>query len=77
MAIIVADNGPGVPEEDREKVFTPFYSNREEGTGLGLAISSRIVESYGGQILLYERPAGGAQFTALLPMHRETDAQAP
>lgn len=77
MAIVVADDGPGIPEKDREKVFTPFYSNREEGTGLGLAISSRIVESYGGEIMLDASPAGGAKFTVLLPMHRETDAQVP
>ena len=75
MAIIVSDNGPGISEKDREKVFTPFYSNRDEGTGLGLAISSRIVESYGGHIVLDSSPEGGAEFTVLLPMNRETDAQ--
>lgn len=73
MAIIVADDGPGIPESERDKVFTPFYSKKEEGTGLGLAISSRIVESYGGRIQLDSSPEGGAQFTVLLPMNRETD----
>ncbi len=73
MAIVVADNGPGIPESERDKVFTPFYSKREEGTGLGLAISSRIVESYGGQIHIHSSPEGGAEFTVLMPMNRETD----
>ncbi|MCL7489782.1 MAG: ATP-binding protein [Desulfobulbaceae bacterium] len=77
MAITVADDGPGIPENDREIVFTPFYSKREEGTGLGLAISSRIVESYGGRIQLDSRPGGGARFTILLPLKRETDTQVP
>lgn len=77
MAIIVADNGPGIPEQDRKKIFTPFYSNREEGTGLGLAISSRIVESYGGRILLDPSAEGGAEFTVEMPMNRDTDAQVP
>ena len=73
MAIIVADDGPGIAESERDKVFTPFYSNKEEGTGLGLAISSRIVESYGGRIQLDSSPEGGAKFTVLLPLNRETD----
>jgi signal transduction histidine kinase len=73
MAIIVADDGPGIPESERDKVFTPFYSKKEEGTGLGLAISSRIVESYGGRIQLDSSPEGGAKFTVLLPLNQETD----
>lgn len=75
IAIRVKDNGPGIPEKDREKIFTPFYSKREEGTGLGLAISSKIVESHGGKILLDSSPDNGAQFTVLLPMNRETDTR--
>jgi signal transduction histidine kinase len=77
MAIIVADDGPGIPESEREKIFTPFYTKREEGTGLGLAISSRIVESYGGRIHIDSSPEGGAEFTVLLPMNRETDQVNP
>lgn len=74
MTITIADDGPGIPESERQKIFTPFYSKREEGTGLGLAISSRIVESYGGEIMVDSSDAGGAQFTVLLPMNRQTDA---
>ncbi|MCF8057116.1 MAG: hypothetical protein K9K37_10835 [Desulfocapsa sp.] len=66
--ILFMDNGPGVPEEDRKKIFTAFYSTREEGTGLGLAISSRIVESYGGTIRVETPESGtGACFIVSLP----------
>ncbi len=67
LAVNFTDNGPGIPEEERGKIFAPFYSNREDGTGLGLTISSRIIESYGGSIILDETPEGGACFSVLLP----------
>jgi len=68
LQIIFEDNGPGIPELERENIFTPFYSTRKEGTGLGLAISSRIVESYGGTISVGSRKQGrGVVFTVSLP----------
>ncbi len=67
--IIFRDNGPGIPEKYRSKIFTPFFSTRKEGTGLGLAISSRIVESYGGTISVDSPKNGhGAIFTVSLPV---------
>ena len=45
------DTGPGIPPEDREKVFTPFYSTKATGFGLGLAITKKIVDDHGGQSL--------------------------
>lgn len=72
VQIIFSDNGPGVAEADRKKIFTPFYSTRKEGTGLGLAISSRIVESYGGTITVGSPAHGsGAVFTVFLPLISE------
>ncbi|MBU0943524.1 MAG: sensor histidine kinase [Proteobacteria bacterium] len=72
VEIVFSDNGPGVAEADREKIFTPFYSTRKEGTGLGLAISSRIVASYGGTITVKSPEHGsGAVFTVFLPMAYE------
>jgi two-component system, NtrC family, sensor histidine kinase HydH len=66
--ILFTDNGPGVPEEDREKIFTAFYSTRDDGTGLGLAISSRIVESFGGTIRVETPENGiGVRFIVSLP----------
>ncbi len=66
-AVSFGDDGPGVPEDKYEQVFTPFYSGKEGGTGLGLAISAKIVESYGGKIMVSRSPLGGALFTVQLP----------
>ena len=65
--VSVEDNGPGVPEENKEKIFTPFYSSKEGGTGLGLSISRKIIESYGGQITVSPGKKGGSCFTVTLP----------
>lgn len=68
----VADNGPGIPPEDLERVFDKFYRVRPrggpEGTGLGLSICKGIVEAHGGQILARNRPDGGAEFLFTLPL---------
>ncbi|MBW2465711.1 MAG: sensor histidine kinase [Deltaproteobacteria bacterium] len=66
-AVTVKDNGPGIPEEIKDKIFEPFYSSKEGGTGLGLSISKKIVESYGGTLTLSEAETGGAYFTIFLP----------
>lgn len=65
--VLVADNGPGIADADKEKIFTAFYTAKEEGTGLGLLISRKIVESLGGSITVGSRPGGGAVFTVFLP----------
>lgn len=67
----VCDNGPGVAEEDRERIFAPFYTNKEEGTGLGLLISRKIVESCGGTLAVRDRQGGGACFEVRLPAERD------
>ncbi|MDP0929927.1 ATP-binding protein [Paracoccus onubensis] len=64
----VADNGPGVPEELRPRLFTPFTTTRPDGTGLGLALSQRLVERAGGEIALADSYEG-ATFRVVLP-HR-------
>ncbi|MFB6207558.1 MAG: response regulator [Haloglomus sp.] len=58
----VSDDGPGIPEDDREAVFDPGYSTAEDGTGFGLAIVERIVEAHGWQISVTEGHQGGARF---------------
>ncbi len=72
VAIIVTDSGPGIPPEDLTRVFERFYRvdksrARPGGTGLGLAIARHLVELHNGRIWAENRPAGGAQFTVLLP----------
>jgi two-component system nitrogen regulation sensor histidine kinase NtrY len=65
--IIVADNGPGVPEADREKLFMPYYSTKRRGSGLGLAIVRRIVAEHGGSIEVGDNSPHGSRFVIELP----------
>ena len=65
--IMVADNGRGIPPEDREKVFEPFYSTKRKGTGLGLAIVNQIVEGHGGEVKVEGRAEGGTVVIVSLP----------
>lgn len=60
--IEVRDGGPGVPNELRSQIFTPFFTTREKGTGLGLALAREIVADHGGTLTLHDAPEGGACF---------------
>ena len=64
--ISFTDNGPGIPPEILEKIFTPFLTSKTKGTGLGLAIAHKIVEAHGGAIEAKNGPDGGAVFTIRL-----------
>lgn len=64
----VLDDGPGVAEEARRRVFEPFFTTRTRGTGLGLPIVKRTVESHGGTIALHDAPGGGTDVDVRLPM---------
>jgi two-component system sensor histidine kinase PilS (NtrC family) len=64
--LTVKDNGPGIPPNIRDRVFTPFFSTKSDGTGLGLAIVSRIVESLEGKIV-FDTGEWGTKFTILIP----------
>jgi signal transduction histidine kinase len=70
LKVEVSDNGPGIPEEHRKKVFQPFFTTKEigRGTGLGLAIASEVVRKHQGAIAVGSGPKGGAQFTITLPV---------
>lgn len=68
IKISVSDNGPGVPENNREKIFEPFFTSRADGTGLGLAIVLQIVEEHGGSITIESSSSGGACFIVSLPL---------
>ena len=67
ITVSLEDNGSGIPDELKDKIFGPFYSTKEGGTGLGLSISKKIVESYGGTLTLSDAETGGACFTVFLP----------
>jgi len=67
LILEVADRGPGVAEEDRDKIFEPFFTGKTQGTGLGLAVVRRVVELHHGTIAVYPNPGGGAMFRAEIP----------
>ncbi len=66
VEISVMDNGPGVPLDEREQVFEPFFSTKSDGMGLGLALVKRFVDEVGGEVRCDANPHGGARFTILL-----------
>ena len=70
LRIRVADNGPGVPDELRERIFEPFFTTKDvgEGTGLGLSIAYGIVQEHGGRLEVTRSELGGAAFDLFLPM---------
>jgi two-component system sensor histidine kinase KdpD len=77
IAFEVADRGPGVARDDRDRIFEPFVRGADTGgrvgTGLGLAIARQAVELQGGAIRYEPRPGGGSIFTARLPIATEED----
>lgn len=79
IALIVEDNGPGVPPGAVEHIFKPFYTTKQhgQGTGLGLKICSDVVSSHGGHIEVHDRPGGGASFRVLLPRVEDGSGMMP
>jgi nitrogen fixation/metabolism regulation signal transduction histidine kinase len=69
--LTLADEGPGIPPEVRDRMFDPYFTTRREGTGLGLAIVKKIVLQHGGEISAGARPGGGASFAISLPIANE------
>jgi two-component system nitrogen regulation sensor histidine kinase NtrY len=67
VRLVVSDNGPGIPETEREKLFLPYYSTKGRGSGLGLAIVRRIVAEHGGSIDVTDNAPRGTRFTIELP----------
>jgi two-component system nitrogen regulation sensor histidine kinase NtrY len=67
VRVVVADNGPGIPASEREKLFLPYYSTKRRGSGLGLAIVRRIIAEHGGSIDVGDNTPHGTRFTIELP----------
>jgi two-component system, NtrC family, nitrogen regulation sensor histidine kinase NtrY len=67
VRVIVADDGPGIPPGEREKLFLPYYSTKRRGSGLGLAIVRRIIAEHGGNIDVGDNTPTGTRFTIELP----------
>jgi two-component system nitrogen regulation sensor histidine kinase NtrY len=67
VRVVVADDGPGIPPAEREKLFLPYYSTKQRGSGLGLAIVRRIVAEHGGSIDVTGNTPRGTRFAVELP----------
>ena len=68
VAVTVTDNGPGLPEGDRDRLFHPFFTTRADGTGLGLALVQKFVVTHNGHVRAGNGADGGAVFTIHLPL---------
>jgi signal transduction histidine kinase len=71
VRLSVADQGPGIPEEEREAVFARFYQargNSHGGTGVGLAVVRGLIELHGGHVELASQVGVGSVFTVVLPL---------
>jgi signal transduction histidine kinase len=65
--VSVADTGGGIPQEQLNRIFEPFYTTKKKGTGLGLMIVQRIVRDHGGELEVHTEPGAGTTFTLFLP----------
>lgn len=65
--LLISDNGPGIPEDIRDKIFSPYFTTRKEGTGLGLSIVHQIVEEFKAEIEIDSRENQGATFKITFP----------
>jgi signal transduction histidine kinase len=74
MTIVIADTGPGIPEEAQAKIFEPYFTTKKpgEGTGLGLFVTKTLVENMGGRIEVKSRRNKGTIFTVTFAMQKET-----
>jgi len=75
VRIRIADTGPGIPLEKRDRVFEPFVTTKPDGTGLGLAVSAQIVAAHQGRITVESREPHGAEFVVELPLRQQEPAQ--
>jgi signal transduction histidine kinase len=74
LQLVLADTGPGVPENLREEIFNPFVTTKKTGVGLGLSIVSKIVDGHHGIIHVENAPTGGAVFTLFFPLEKAEQA---
>ena len=72
LAILFADEGPGIPDETLNRIWEPFFTLKDKGSGLGLPIVKKIVEGHGGIIEVDNSPEKGVRVTVTLPVERES-----
>jgi signal transduction histidine kinase len=71
VLITITDDGPGIPPEVMDRIFSPFFTTKPQGSGLGLAIVRKIVDAHDGRIDVGERPGGGTIFRVTLPVRNQ------
>lgn len=76
VAVRVSDQGPGIPQEIRERLFDPFFTTRQGGTGLGLAVVQRAIEAHRG-LVFFDSAPGSTRFTVILPRTHAAAAVSP
>ena len=77
IQVTVTDNGPGLPEEGRGKIFEPYVTTKDKGTGLGLAIVKKLVEEHGGEVGIESEVDKGTSVNILLPVEEKGEASSP
>jgi signal transduction histidine kinase len=73
LQVEIADHGHGLPEEDIERIFAPFYTTKQEGMGIGLAICRSIIEFHQGRLWVEPRRDGGTIFRFTVPIEENDD----
>jgi len=68
VTLEVSDSGQGLTTEERDRLFTPYYTTKQHGTGLGLAIVQSVVSDHGGKISVESEPGRGSTFRMELPV---------
>jgi signal transduction histidine kinase len=77
VEVAIRDEGPGIPEEERETIFHPFVTTKDNGTGLGLPVTRQIVADHGGTILVEGAVGHGASFVIRLPLKPPAERREP
>ena len=67
IRLVIEDDGPGMPDDVRERIFTPFFTTKPRGSGLGLPVVHRAIEAHRGVVLVDSSPGSGTRFTIILP----------
>ena len=72
LEIEIADNGPGIPEFQKDQIFEPFFSTKKDGTGMGLTIARKIIQDHNGEMDLISKTGYGTVFRLTLPAKKDT-----
>lgn len=75
IQVEISDNGPGIPKENLDKIFLPFFTTKDEGTGVGLSLVHKIILSHGGHLSVGSVEGKGTTFRIILPLQLGSDVQ--